>query len=54
MEHDLNKSPSYEHLMGKEQRAHLGSQSNSPTSKKGENEGLKEPMSKGTPAGKEI
>lgn len=43
MEHALNKAPSYEHLMGSEKKAHEGSQSKAPTSKKGKNEGLKEP-----------
>lgn len=27
MKHDLNNSPSYEHMMGKESKAHMGSQS---------------------------
>lgn len=31
MKHDLNKSKSYEHMMGKEKKAHEGSQSKAPT-----------------------
>jgi hypothetical protein len=30
MPHDLNSTPSYEHMMGKEHKAHEGSQSKSP------------------------
>ena len=51
MEHDLNKAPSYEHLQGTAKPSHLGSQSMSPTSKKGHNEGLKSTMVKGNHAG---
>jgi hypothetical protein len=34
MPHDLNSTPSYEHLMGTPKRAHLGSQSSSPAPEK--------------------
>jgi hypothetical protein len=48
MKHDLNNAPSYEHMMGKEKRAHEGSQSKAPTSAKMRNEGLKDPNTMGT------
>ena len=34
MPHDLNKTPSYEHLMGTPKPAHMGSQSSSPAPEK--------------------
>lgn len=35
MKHDINNSPSYDHMMGSPQPAHMGSQSKFPASKKG-------------------
>ena len=46
MEYAAHNVPSYQHLMGSEKPAHLGSQSMSPTSAKSKNEGLKKPMGK--------
>lgn len=34
MKHDLNNSPSYEHMMGSPKKAHEGSQSSTPAPEK--------------------